>query len=316
MLKRTLYTALLLIAMFAFAFAIQQTARLLHLPLDLTANKGIGQILLYIVVLGCIVWFTRHIWKRNPLTAFAPYFRNRNRVARGFAVCAVASLIIQAPVYAILFRYGILRFSNHVGHKSLAVFIFNIVISLVVMVVLAATEEGIFRGFLVSYLRGPGKTSHVIWAIIFSSVIFALSHEFHTLNNWIKPEYYGKLAGLLLFGIMLAVTYQYTRSIACSIGLHTSFLWLDEIRRQTTMDIHQTYWWIGVNNDLRTAPFSWLIFLLFTVAFAIAGNRLRPVIAIEGCVQVPDHSVITAINQPSTPSTTTAPVYETASSRK
>jgi len=315
MLKKYLYTSVLLFTMFVIGFACQKTAQLLHLPLDLEANKGAGQILLYVIVIGCILWFTKNIWKHDVRASMALYMANRKRILRGFGICAGISLALQVPIYALLFRAGILHISDYARHKNLGVLIFNIVISQIVMVVLATSEEGIFRAFLFSYLRGDTGKRNIVFAVIVSSIVFALSHEFHTLNHWLEPAYYGKLFGLLLLGILLAVTYQSTRSLACSIGVHTSLLWLDEVRRQT-MDLHQPYWWTGTNNDLRTAPFVWLIFLILTVGFALAGNRLRPRVEIERDPHVPTDLMPDPLPQPSNSPAVSAPSYKTASPAK
>jgi len=315
MLIKSLYTALMLLAMFVIGYACQKTAQLLHLPIDLTANKGAGQILLYLIVIGVIVWFTRNVWKQDLKAAVAPYLSNWKRVTKGFWICAGASLALQTPIYLLLFHLGILHISQYARSKSLGILVFNIVISQIVMLVLATSEEGIFRGFLFSYLRGNGKKGSVVAAVIISSVIFGLSHEFHTLRHWLMPEYYGKLIGLIILGVLLSITYQSTRSISCSIGVHASLLWLDEIRRQT-MDLNQPYWWTGTNNDLRTAPFVWLIFVVLGVGFALSGKKLRPIVAIEDFQPaekevLPDPAILPAPTAP-----TSSPAYKAASSAK
>jgi membrane protease YdiL (CAAX protease family) len=281
MLIKSLYTASLLLVMFLIGFLCQTAAHLLHLPIDLTANKGAGQVLLYVIVIGTIVLFTTKIWKQDISAAVRQYSGVSGRIAKGFWTCAGISLLLQLPIYGLLFHAGILDISDYARHKSIPTLVINILISQIVMVVLATSEEGIFRGFLFNYLRGDWKKGNVAAAVVISSIIFGLSHEFHTLNHWLEPAYYGKLIGLVLLGVLLAVTYQSTRSIACSIGVHASLLWLDENRR-VTMDLHQSYWWTGTNNDLRTAPFVWLIFLTLTIGFGLSGKRLRPVFAVEG----------------------------------
>jgi membrane protease YdiL (CAAX protease family) len=311
MLIKSLYTALLLLVMFVIGFVCQTAAHLLHLPLDLTANKGAGQILLYLIVIGTIVAFTRKVWKQDISASIRQYAVEGRRISVGFWICAGISLLLQLPIYGLLFHAGILSISDYARHKQLPVLIFNIVISQIVMVVLATSEEGIFRGFLFNYLRSDKKKGHVAAAVAISSVIFGLSHEFHTLNHWLEPAYYGKLLGLILLGVLLAVTYNTTRSIACSIGVHASLLWLDEIRR-VTMDLNQPYWWTGTNNDLRTAPFVWLIFLALTIGFGLGGKRLRPLVAVEGRYDDAVSSLIAVDDRSNSPVASSSNTYKAA----
>lgn len=283
MVLKTLRVCCIYLAIFCIAFTVQSAARILHLPLNLTANKGAGQILLYLIVLGTVLWFTHTIWRRDPLIGVRKYALNWKRSLIGFWLCAALSIAIQAVVYGGLIAVGSVHFSKRAWSEIGISTAFNIVAAQVVMIVLATTEESIFRGFMFTYLRGDDRTRNVLPAVVISSIMFAIVHEFHTPGRWLEPSFFGLLIGLILFGAMLAIIYQATRSLACSIGVHSSFLWLDAFRRRTdVLSINQSHWWMGNNNDLRTAPFAWLLFLSLAALIWLSRVWIERYAAIEG----------------------------------
>lgn len=85
----------------------------------------------------------------------------------------------------------------------------DMVLALLLVVVVAISEETMFRGYLLLRMRGIGTSG--LWAVILSSVIFALGHG------------YEGTAGVLTVGIMgavFAVVYLWRRSLVAPMTMH------------------------------------------------------------------------------------------------
>ncbi len=262
------------------------TAHVLRKPIDLTANKGTGQIILYLLVLLSVAGFARWVWK-EPLGERLRLYRQQWRTSlRGFALMAGITLIAQMILFAILMAFGLDRWSSEAAHHFTAKIINNTLKALLIIPVLTTTEELIFRAFAFNYLREQaahiGINRRDMMAAIGSALIFALSHEFHTPLEWFTRNGWPMFIGLVLLGVLLAVTYRATGSLAAGIGVHTALVWLNEFYKITGLLVFNiTSPWMGVNNDLRTAPVVWILFILLTVLFWKWGPRLRPQLCVE-----------------------------------
>ena len=265
-------------AIFLVCASIQLLARLAHIPLDLTANKGAGQALLYVIVLLGAKFFALWVWKPRTGPSWSMYWQSRRVALRGFGLTTAFTLAAQILLYSLLLVTGDSRLNLHSLNAKIAL---GTVSALLIVPILAATEETIFRAFIFQYLRGTQKP--IAWgATCGSALLFALSHQFHGLLDWLQPQSYSLLAGLFLLGVLLAVVYQATGSLTCSIGVHAALVWLDVFRKRTDLvQIHQTQWWMGTNNDLRTAPVIWLLFLLLTYGFWQSRHWLAPRTQVE-----------------------------------
>jgi len=262
-----------LCAFIAVLIAAFQRFLLPYFPaLNLFDNHGRGQILLYTLVLITIVLYLRlarstpegtkegyHSLSR-PLRA---YLRQPRRTAAGFGLGVLASLAGTLLCYGILFANGVLTW-DHVGIAHFTPWVaIQSLLSLLVVPVLATTEELIFRAFLFDHLYTGQKTpAGAALSVLVASLIFAVVHHFRNLADWLSPQNAPLFLTLTLLGALLCLTYLASNSLACSIGVHTGFL-LPEVFRSHShlMLLHQDLWWTGGNKDLRTSPLTWLLML-------------------------------------------------------
>ncbi|MFY0712075.1 CPBP family intramembrane metalloprotease [Seonamhaeicola sp. NFXS20] len=90
----------------------------------------------------------------------------------------------------------------------------EIVYSILVYIIVAFVEEAIFRGYI---LRNFMASSNNILALIISSILFALAHGFNPNMDWFS------YLDLFLAGILLGISYVYTRNLWFPIALHFSW---------------------------------------------------------------------------------------------
>jgi membrane protease YdiL (CAAX protease family) len=87
--------------------------------------------------------------------------------------------------------------------------VIHLVLSIVLVTVVAVTEETIFRGYLI--LRFRALTGGVGWATLFSAVVFSLGHG------------YEGTAGVVTVGVMglaFALAYLWRKSLVMPITMH------------------------------------------------------------------------------------------------
>src|SRR5690606_5300440 len=81
------------------------------------------------------------------------------------------------------------------------------IIAMFIVVILATTEELIFRVFLMRYLRWSAAPAVTIGAVLFSSLVFATSHNLTDPLAWLSPSEHPLFIGLFLLGILLCTAY-------------------------------------------------------------------------------------------------------------
>ena len=240
---------------------------------SITQRSGLGQITLYLIGLGSILWFTRWFAGINPLLFLIGYLRDWRRLLFGFAtmfLLAFAAMIFMHLVMSLAGSAGIdwrnweAMTPNIWGRTALG---------LLVVVILASAEEAIFRGFVLRYLRWNDTLAVTLGAIVASAAIFSLLHVIALQSAVREPNYVPLLFGLFLFGLLLGAVYVATGSLACSIGMHAGLLGFKVFQRKTGLIAYQPDWFFGVRNngyDLREGPAIWIslfvaacLFLLF-----------------------------------------------------
>jgi membrane protease YdiL (CAAX protease family) len=82
-------------------------------------------------------------------------------------------------------------------------------LALVLVSVVAVAEETIFRGYLL--LRFGAVMQNMTWAVIFSSLIFAIGHGYEGTAG---------LASVCLMGVLLAVIYLWRGSLVAPMVVH------------------------------------------------------------------------------------------------
>lgn len=124
--------------------------------------------------------------------------------------------LVALLIYAI--GFGLLYGLGEVEIASVHFSAYDLVMSWILMLLVAITEEAAFRGFVLGHLLNAGINRYV--ALFLSSVIFSLMH----INN----PYYSSMSflNILLAGVLMGSTYIYTRNLWFPIALHLFWNWL------------------------------------------------------------------------------------------
>jgi uncharacterized protein len=90
----------------------------------------------------------------------------------------------------------------------------DIVLAILVYIIVAFTEEVLFRGYILRNFMGSFNN---YMALVVSSILFALAHGFNPNMDWFS------YLNLFLAGILLGTTYVYTKNLWFPIALHFSW---------------------------------------------------------------------------------------------
>jgi membrane protease YdiL (CAAX protease family) len=150
------------------------------------------------------------IWRnREPFRRIGWRFAGRRRDV-------VIGLVLFIPVtfVARLLDLGL----EHIGLKGpsgkLPSFLFphgpwQIALAVLMVLVVAWSEETMFRGYLI--LRLSAATRSVFWAVVLSTIIFALGHGYEGLAGMITVAY---------LGLVFALVYVWRRSLVAPMVMH------------------------------------------------------------------------------------------------
>ncbi len=289
LLLRLLALPILAAVLVVVCLSIQLTASSLHIPLDLRAEKGFGQVLLYLLLLACILLF---VWITGTLRNLAALGRsylsraNRLRLLVSFYLGAGIALAASALAFgAASYWGGVVIDTGALVRINLAKLQYALIAAITVPV-LVATEEIAFRAFVYGFIRGYARTSDgrfsITIATLVSAFIFAFAHGFRDPAGWLAPNNQKLFIGLFLLGVLLALAYETSGSLVVSMGIHAGFVWTKIPERWGLILFDQKdYWWAGVNGDSRTAPIVWLLFSALAVVTIIWRRRLFAVAAVE-----------------------------------
>ena len=248
-------------------FAAQWGFQAAGLPIDLAAGSGAGQLIKYLIVLVCAYLFTALVWRQSVVEFLLLYVRNWRKTLGGFAFCAGLTLGIALLWYAFVFAAGGARWSSAAWMHTDTRMLLNLFGTGLVAIVLAITEEILFRSLTFKYLLVAPTISVVIRAAIISSIIFALAHHFDDPQEWLDSQTFGLFIGLVLLGGMLALVYYTTNSLACAVGAHSGLIWVALGKKIQIVQMASSGWSISNSFDPRTQPASWILFVLIAVLF-------------------------------------------------
>lgn len=250
--------------------------------MEYAATDTPGQITLYVIALGAAFAFLALVWKASPAPALRRYWAWRSRVLAGFLVTAGLTFV------TLLAEYGLLHWIGMAGPRAQGwarigwPWAGRTLVSFGIIVVLAATEELIFRGFVFNYLRGGSRS--VVAPIAGSAFIFAAAHHFPDPEAWLSPQQWPLFTGLSLLGGVLALAYLVSGSLACAVGIHAALLTVEVLARfprTRIVFVSQSAWWMGIDNDLRTAPLVWAQFVLLGLVIWWTRRPLRELAEVE-----------------------------------
>lgn len=121
----------------------------------------------------------------------------------------------------------------------------NFMLGICLFVSVALTEELFVRGYILNNLM---KSMHRMAALLISSVFFSLMHVFNSNFSWIG------FWNILLAGILLGLTYIYTKNLWFPVALHFSWNFFQGIIFGFNVSGHVTY---SLIIQLRTVDNIW-----------------------------------------------------------
>lgn len=274
----------LLAVVFAACAIVEALLRWSGAGVSLTDTRGIGQVGLFLIVIPFLVAFAIRRGG-GPAVYLKPYKANFGRALAGFAVMWVQAVILMIVAYALLGWLGYVAWSPEAWANLSLTLARRTVVALLVVVILAFTEEMIFRAFVLRHLRYNATFRVTFWAVVVGSAVFSASHLISYKDAWTFADVGSLLFGLWLLGGLFAVTYVATGSIACSMGVHAGLLGFKVFLRRTDILTYQPdVWWLGDSNDLRLAPLSWLLMVLIAAITWATRHQLRKNFYIEPAV--------------------------------
>lgn len=273
-----LFMAVLPVPVILLEFAFQSSGS----GLSVHDTRGVGQVSLYLVILLMILAYSRYVARDDNYAFFRLYLMQPMRMAAGFAAAAVFAVSIVVAGYLSFAAIGQIGISD----EAVAAFDLDVAertfVALIVVVILALSEELIFRVFLMRYLRWNTSVPVTVAAVIFASLVFAAAHNVFDPLAWFQPDDRRLFIGLFLLGVLLCTAYLSTGSIACAIGIHFGLLGHKVFLRKTgLLEVHSDHWWLGNDADLRMAPVAWALFSAMAVAILLCRHGLYRRFAIE-----------------------------------
>ena len=261
---RYIRITIFLVLVGAAMLAAEAALRFFGSSYSLTDSKGPGQIAVFTIVLPSILLFTWYVALIDPLQFMARYLTQWRRTLKGFLLTFGVTVLVAAAGYLLLAALGNVRWSHEAWQDLGDALAAKIAVALIVVLMLAVTEELIFRSFLLRYLRYNNTLWVTVGAVVVSSAIFSASHFIALIGVWELVSKGPMLFGLFLIGILLGTTYVVTGSLACSIGVHCGLIGFKVILIKTQLLHLVPDWLVGGRADIQLAPLAWLVFLLMT----------------------------------------------------
>ena len=262
--------------------------------LEFRYNSDAGVVTLYLLGLLGMAIFARSVGAVSLRGSLAPYRARGRRVLFGFVLGASFVVAVLLLDYLLLrwvgtaaWQPGLQRWDFSLAARTL--------LALGVVILIATAEECIFRGFAFNYLRSSGARSATVGAVFGSALLFALAHHLFYDPKLMFTRSEGLLlTGVFFLGVLLAVVYLASGSLACAVGVHAGLLLVEIFarnKRTRLVLVSQPAWWMGVNGDLRTAPAAWLQIIALTLIVLWVERWARPLTAIEPPAPAPDGAV-------------------------
>jgi membrane protease YdiL (CAAX protease family) len=279
---RYLYLFLLIVAVICAGLGLQAVFQATGSGLSIYSRTGLGIILLYLTTIALVVGFLR-LAAPGSLSAFFAAYRGKGGTAlKGFATMFGLGLLMVFGLFVLLAITGHLGWHEKYGERSFANFLGKMAVGIVAACALAMSEEFIFRGFVMRYLRWNTTPAVTVGAVLASAFIFASAHNIADPLAWFTAREFPLFVGLFLLGILLAVTYLVTGSLWCSIGLHAGLVVLGELfLRRDIIRIDFSPWWMGGIEEIRMAPLVWLSFAVTTIVHIATRRDLHRRFGIE-----------------------------------
>lgn len=249
--------------------------------LSIYDTRGAGQVLMLLTVVLMVLAYVTLIARDSVRDFFMLYLRQWKTALRGFLIMLAIAWAVVIGAYVLMGLLGYVHWSPEAWDAMTWKKAERTVVALFVVLVLATTEELMFRVFLLRYLRWNTSKAVTIGAVIFSSFVFAAVHNLTDPLAWLRPEEFMLFVGLFLLGVLLCVTYIVTGSFWCAVAVHCGLLGSKVfLRRTELLDVSTSSWWLHTD-DLRATPLTWALFAGLAVAIYLLRDRLNPRFAVE-----------------------------------
>ena len=159
--------------------------------------SGIG-----LIPLALIIYTFRRFLDRKTISSIGFSFQNRFKdLSSGFIIAFILMVGGSLILYA----------TNQIGISSIPFKVYGIFFSFILFIIVALTEETLFRGYILNNLLDK---SNKYVALLISSLIFSIVHSLNPNFSFLA------FINILLAGIILGSTYIYTRNLWFPISLH------------------------------------------------------------------------------------------------
>lgn len=152
-----------------------------------------------------IIWIFMKFVDKEPFIKLG--FQTKNRL-KDFVIGILIGAIVIASGYAILSSLEEIQFAHMLIDTK------EIILSISLFIIVAFAEEVLFRGYVLKNLM---TSFNKYVALIVSSIIFALLHGINPNIDLFS------LTNLFLAGILLGLSYIYTKNLWFPIALHLSW---------------------------------------------------------------------------------------------
>ncbi|MCU0831897.1 MAG: CPBP family intramembrane metalloprotease [Rhizobiaceae bacterium] len=279
---RYLKTLVLMLGIALALAALEGVFRLFGGRFSIFDTRGFGQVMLLLTPLIIIALFVRLVADDHSLLFFSRYAARWRRAGAGFLAFWLGATAIIIVGYALFAALG----SVGISEAAVAGLTWKIaertLVALFVVLVLATTEELIFRVFLMRYLMFDGSRLALGLAVFTSSLIFAALHNLTDPLAWFTAEEFPLFVGLFLLGVLLCVTYFSTGSITCAIAVHMAFLGSKVfLRRTELLEVDAKLMFLQNSADLRESPVVWALWIAMAFLIYLNRNWLRARFAVE-----------------------------------
>jgi membrane protease YdiL (CAAX protease family) len=260
---------------FLAAWGGRAGSALVNLPVNVRAT--VDYVIVYAFGLAMSAALVRYVWKSSPWGTAAWSRLRWKGIFTGFTVTLTATFLAAAAAEnLVLILLGTPLYSSPVWQSLSWKRVTISDPSWGGAILVAAVEELIFRGALFNYLLYGTSRWRVARATLISSVIFALAHNLGDPLSWFTMNKAPLLLGLTLLGVLLAIAYVNTGSLACAAGIHAGLAWIGLFNGRTHLDgLLRGSWLMGASKDLRTAPVVWALLIVLMVGCRLAGGKLR-----------------------------------------
>jgi len=152
-----------------------------------------------------VVFFFMKLVDKKPLLNLGFQFQNHKK---DIIIGVITGLVLMALGFWVLVFFNRLEFTITVFSR------YEISLTLILFLLVALTEELLFRGYVLRYLMNSFNKNI---ALIISAILFSIAHA---LNPNMDAMSY---LNLFLAGVVLGLPYIYTRNLMFPIALHFSW---------------------------------------------------------------------------------------------